>query len=82
MQYKPAPRGSKQCPNDCNKVGNCNYDTGLCECPAGEDKAPVRLVVPAFHKSGFMNHDNGFESSPFVSFICDRIDPMLQDGLE
>ena len=36
IQYKPAPRGSKQCPNYCNKVGNCNYDTGLCDCPAGE----------------------------------------------
>ena len=32
---KPPPRGDKQCPKDCNGVGNCNYDTGLCDCPAG-----------------------------------------------
>lgn len=35
LRYKPAPRGSKQCLNNCNGVGNCNYDTGLCDCPAG-----------------------------------------------
>ena len=34
--YKTALRGAKQCPNNCNGVGNCNYDTGLCDCPAGE----------------------------------------------
>ncbi|GAX80495.1 hypothetical protein CEUSTIGMA_g7933.t1 [Chlamydomonas eustigma] len=33
--YEPAPRGSKQCPGNCSSVGNCNYDTGLCDCPAG-----------------------------------------------
>lgn len=37
---KPAPRGSTPCrANDkgdvCNGVGNCNYDLGLCDCPAG-----------------------------------------------
>lgn len=41
VRYKPPPRGSKQCPNECNKVGNCNHDTGLCECPAGEEEAPL-----------------------------------------
>ncbi|KAG1665166.1 hypothetical protein FOA52_005547 [Chlamydomonas sp. UWO 241] len=33
--YKPAPRGSTPCPGNCSGVGNCNYDTGLCDCPAG-----------------------------------------------
>ncbi|PNG99249.1 hypothetical protein TSOC_014977, partial [Tetrabaena socialis] len=32
---KPVPRGSKDCPNACSGWGNCNHDTGLCECPAG-----------------------------------------------
>jgi hypothetical protein len=32
---KPPPRGDRPCKNDCNGVGNCNYDTGLCDCPAG-----------------------------------------------
>lgn len=32
---KPVPRGNKACPGDCSGVGNCNYDIGKCECPAG-----------------------------------------------
>lgn len=36
LPFKPVPRGSKKCPKDCNGVGNCNADTGICECPAGE----------------------------------------------
>ena len=35
LQYKLAPRGSKRCLNNCNGVGNCNYDIGVCDCPAG-----------------------------------------------
>ena len=35
ITWKPAPRGNKSCPGDCNTVGNCNHDSGLCECPAG-----------------------------------------------
>jgi hypothetical protein len=35
LPFKKAPRGSKTCPKDCNGVGNCNADTGICECPAG-----------------------------------------------
>ncbi len=35
VPFKPVPRGSKSCPQDCSGVGNCNHDTGLCECPAG-----------------------------------------------
>jgi hypothetical protein len=35
FSFKAAPRGSKQCPNNCTNVGNCNHDTGLCDCPAG-----------------------------------------------
>ena len=37
--WQPAPQGDKQCPKTakgiCNGVGNCNYDTGMCDCPAG-----------------------------------------------
>ncbi|KAJ9526350.1 hypothetical protein QJQ45_009826 [Haematococcus lacustris] len=39
VSWKPAPRGSKQCPTSgsppvpCNGVGNCNADSGYCECP-------------------------------------------------
>ncbi|GAX75781.1 hypothetical protein CEUSTIGMA_g3224.t1 [Chlamydomonas eustigma] len=32
---RPAPRGDVSCPNDCGGVGNCDYDTGACYCPAG-----------------------------------------------
>lgn len=32
--WRPVPRGSKECPGGCN-AGNCNHDTGLCDCPAG-----------------------------------------------
>ncbi|GIL78717.1 hypothetical protein Vretimale_380 [Volvox reticuliferus] len=35
MIPRPAPRGSKECPNQCSGWGNCNYDSGICECPAG-----------------------------------------------
>ncbi|GAX80494.1 hypothetical protein CEUSTIGMA_g7932.t1 [Chlamydomonas eustigma] len=35
LQWKPALRGFKPCPGNCSKVGNCNHDTGLCDCPAG-----------------------------------------------
>ncbi|KAG2488355.1 hypothetical protein HYH03_013045 [Edaphochlamys debaryana] len=39
VPWKPAPRGSKDCPSTkwgpCNGVGNCHYDIGVCQCPAG-----------------------------------------------
>ncbi|GFR40870.1 hypothetical protein Agub_g1521 [Astrephomene gubernaculifera] len=35
VAWKPAPRGNKECPDNCNNVGRCNYDTGYCDCPAG-----------------------------------------------
>lgn len=35
VAWKPAPRGNKMCPGNCNNLGNCNYDTGYCECTAG-----------------------------------------------
>ncbi|KXZ50759.1 hypothetical protein GPECTOR_15g444 [Gonium pectorale] len=31
----PLPRGDKPCPNDCSGVGQCQYDFGICYCPAG-----------------------------------------------
>ncbi|PNH07497.1 putative glucuronosyltransferase, partial [Tetrabaena socialis] len=35
VAWRPAPRGDRECPGGCNNVGRCNYDTGLCDCPAG-----------------------------------------------
>lgn len=39
VQWIAPPLGSKDCPvtkwGMCNNVGNCNYDTGYCECTAG-----------------------------------------------
>ncbi|GFR49029.1 hypothetical protein Agub_g11051, partial [Astrephomene gubernaculifera] len=32
---RPAPRGNRTCPRNCSGVGNCNHDTGTCDCPAG-----------------------------------------------
>eukprot|EP00891_Asterochloris_glomerata_P004391 jgi/Astpho2/4391/e_gw1.00067.84.1_t len=33
--WKAPPEHSKACQHDCNGVGTCNHDTGLCLCPAG-----------------------------------------------
>ncbi|PNH08721.1 hypothetical protein TSOC_004706 [Tetrabaena socialis] len=39
VAWKLPPRGSKECPatkwGPCNGVGNCHYDIGVCQCPAG-----------------------------------------------
>eukprot|EP00195_Chlamydomonas_chlamydogama_P008429 CAMPEP_0202911946 /NCGR_PEP_ID=MMETSP1392-20130828/56371_1 /ASSEMBLY_ACC=CAM_ASM_000868 /TAXON_ID=225041 /ORGANISM="Chlamydomonas chlamydogama, Strain SAG 11-48b" /LENGTH=79 /DNA_ID=CAMNT_0049602671 /DNA_START=13 /DNA_END=248 /DNA_ORIENTATION=- len=35
QEVKPAPRGDKACKNNCTNVGVCNYDIGVCQCPAG-----------------------------------------------
>jgi hypothetical protein len=35
LPVKPPKRGDKECPNKCSGVGNCDYDTGTCWCPAG-----------------------------------------------
>lgn len=32
---RSAPRGTRSCSLDCNKVGTCNALAGLCTCPAG-----------------------------------------------
>ena len=47
-QYKPAPRGSKQCLNNCSGVGNCNYDIGVCDCPAGAVQATSTVQVTQY----------------------------------
>ena len=46
LPYKAVPRGSKECPNACSGWGNCNHDTGLCECPAGEARRVVGGMGP------------------------------------
>ncbi len=38
-QWRPAPRGARTCPKDCNGVGVCNADTGYCLCPGKTSKA-------------------------------------------
>ncbi|GFR45050.1 hypothetical protein Agub_g6421 [Astrephomene gubernaculifera] len=39
VAWKKPPRGNKDCPSTrwgpCNGVGNCHYDIGVCQCPAG-----------------------------------------------
>lgn len=46
VPWKPGPRGDRECPKTkwgvCNGVGNCHYDIGVCQCPAG---ACVRACV-------------------------------------
>ena len=46
LPTKPPPRGNVSCAHNCNNVGNCNYDTGVCQCPAGES---VCLTLRRFH---------------------------------
>ncbi len=41
--HKPYPQGAKPCASDCNRVGQCNYDLGECQCPAGESAGEVAL---------------------------------------
>ncbi|KAG1665161.1 hypothetical protein FOA52_005542 [Chlamydomonas sp. UWO 241] len=50
--YKPAPRGYTPCPGNCSGVGNCNYDTGLCDYPAGYtgDACHERLQRPCTNR--------------------------------
>lgn len=36
LQLRPPPRGNRTCPHNCSGAGNCNHDTGTCDCPAGE----------------------------------------------
>ena len=40
-----APQGQKTCKAACNGVGTCNADTGLCDCPAGEENLPHMLSI-------------------------------------
>jgi len=40
IPWKEVPRGDKACPKDdqgreCSGVGVCDYDWGMCQCPAG-----------------------------------------------
>lgn len=42
---RPAPRGNLPCPNNCNSVGNCNYDIGRCDCPAGMRRCGCGVVL-------------------------------------
>jgi hypothetical protein len=33
--YRHPKPGGRQCANGCSGVGTCNYDIGICDCPAG-----------------------------------------------
>lgn len=36
LPLEDPPQGSKECPNNCNNnIGVCDYDIGICNCPAG-----------------------------------------------
>ena len=51
--FRAPPRGDKDCPEGCNGVGNCNYDTGLCECPAGEQMVAMHAPrgITSIHRA-------------------------------
>ncbi len=51
---KPALRGNKPCLDGCNGVGSCNYDLGVCQCPAGEIYVPAgwSLAPTCCHEFG------------------------------
>jgi hypothetical protein len=45
---QPVQSGHKRCHPDCTKRGNCNLDTGQCECPFGlAGRACSQLLLPA-----------------------------------
>eukprot|EP00198_Chlamydomonas_reinhardtii_P007427 XP_001696764.1 exostosin-like glycosyltransferase [Chlamydomonas reinhardtii] len=56
IPWKPAPRGDKECPKSkygiCNGVGTCQYDIGVCLCPAGwrGDDCGTRDPRPCTHR--------------------------------
>ena len=35
VPWAASPRGSQDCPQACNGVGRCDFDTGTCRCSAG-----------------------------------------------
>ena len=41
----PSQAGVKNCSAGCNAVGNCNADTGVCDCPAGNDTLHSLLIA-------------------------------------
>ncbi|GLI60030.1 hypothetical protein VaNZ11_002095 [Volvox africanus] len=45
VPLRPAPRGNRNCPRNCSGVGNCNYDTGTCDCPAGSQGEDCGTVL-------------------------------------
>ena len=74
ISWKPAPRGSKECPGDCNGVGNCNHDSGLCECPAGwkgEDCKTVqkRPCTNRQEELYYIFFSLGFECNALMLFV-------------
>ncbi|KAL6758481.1 exostosin-like glycosyltransferase [Haematococcus lacustris] len=56
---RPVPRGRQPCPSTkhgvCSGVGNCNYDTGLCDCPAGLE-AMQQPPTPQAGVGGSLHH--------------------------
>ncbi|KAG2445204.1 hypothetical protein HYH02_008672 [Chlamydomonas schloesseri] len=67
LPARPVPRGSKECPNACSGWGNCNYDTGICECPAGHggDDCSKPVKRPCAH--GHRNISNPNATEPVSS---------------
>ncbi|PNH08796.1 putative beta-1,4-xylosyltransferase IRX10 [Tetrabaena socialis] len=73
VPWKPAPRGSIDCPTNCNNVGRCNHDTGYCDCPAGW-RGPGCKVVQKRPCTGLLRSPDEQLKEPISSIGPDKRD--------
>ncbi|GLC34055.1 hypothetical protein PLESTB_000832400 [Pleodorina starrii] len=71
---RAVPRGDKDCPNGCSGWGNCNHDTGLCDCPAGRGGPDCGQEVKRPCASGHRDKRFPNNTQPVSSIGPDKLD--------